>query len=305
MRNTFINTIIDECRRREDIFIISGDAGLGVFDQFKEEFPERFLNMGVAEQNMISFAAGLAITGYKVVLYNIIPFVLYRCFEQVRNDICYQELPIILVGIGSGVTYAPMGMTHYSIEDIGIAQTMPNLTVISPIDPVEAKLAAEHALTSSVPVYVRLAKRGEPDIHKRSDFNITEPQILEHGEKVALVCHGSITEEVLKAYTLLIGQGIRPLVVSVPVLQPIDKETILRFFKNVDIVISVEEHFVNCGLGSILSNVITEHGLDCKLIKMGIPCGFIHDINDTQGMRKLFGIDAETIAATTSELFTR
>lgn len=107
MRNAFINTILDACAGRDDIFIISGDAGLGVFDTFKDRHPDRFLNLGAAEQNMIGFAAGLAITGYKVVLYNIIPFVLYRCYEQVRNDICYQDLPVILAGIGSGVTYAP------------------------------------------------------------------------------------------------------------------------------------------------------------------------------------------------------
>ena len=302
MRNTFINTIIDECSRRDDIFIISGDAGLGVFDQFKEDHPDRFLNMGVAEQNMISFAAGLALTGYKVVLYNIIPFLMYRCYEQVRNDICYQELPIILVGIGSGVTYAPMGMTHYSIEDIGVAQTMSNLTVISPIDPVEAKLAALHALNSQVPVYVRLAKRGEPDIHRNANFSISEPQILERGERLALVCHGSITEEVLKAHALLAGRGVHPLVISVPVVQPVNKEALFRLFKELDTVICVEEHFVASGLGSILSNLFTEHELRCRLVKLGIPAGFIHEVHDTQGMRKLFGIDAASIAAATIKL---
>jgi transketolase len=305
MRNTFINTIIDECRRRDDIFIISGDAGLGVFDEFQVEFPDRFLNMGVAEQNMISFAAGLALTGYKVVLYNIIPFLMYRCYEQVRNDICYQELPIILVGIGSGVTYAPMGMTHYSIEDIGVAQTMSNLTVISPIDPVEAKLAARHALDSQVPVYVRLAKRGEPDIHQHADFEITRPQTLKAGEKVALLCHGSITEEVLKAHALLASQGAHPMVVSVPVVQPLDREALLQLFAGLETVVCVEEHYANSGLGSILSNLITENGLGCRLIKMGIPSGFIHEVQDTQGMRKMFGIDAESIAATTIKLFAR
>src|SRR5690242_9623991 len=129
MRNAFIDTILASCGQRDDIFIISGDAGLGVFDNFKEKFPGRFLNLGAAEQNTISFAAGLALTGFKVVVYNIIPFVLYRCYEQVRNDICYQDLPIILAGIGSGLTYSPQGMTHYSIEDLGIARTLPNLTV--------------------------------------------------------------------------------------------------------------------------------------------------------------------------------
>src|SRR5271157_1317344 len=166
MRNTFIDTVVEASRERKDIFIISGDAGLGVFDDFKDTHSDRFLNLGIAEQDMASFSAGLSITGFKVFMYNIIPFLLYRCYEQVRNDICYQALPVVLVGIGSGVTYAPMGMTHYSVEDLGIAQTLPNLKVFSPSDPIEAKLAADYSLGSESPVYVRLAKRGEPNIHK-------------------------------------------------------------------------------------------------------------------------------------------
>jgi transketolase len=298
MRNTFIDTIIGACKSRDDIFILSGDAGLGVFDQFKEEYPDRFLNMGVAEQNTISFAAGLAMTGYKVLIYNIIPFLLYRCYEQVRNDICYQELPIILAGIGSGVTYAPMGMTHYSVEDIGIARTLPNLTVISPIDPVEARLAAAFALASDKPVYVRLAKRGEPDIHQHANFKIDEPQVLRKGNKVALVCHGSITEEVLKAHDMLIEYGICPLVISVPVLQPLDKASLLKLLAGFEVVVSVEEHHAHSGMGGILSQMISSQGMTNKLVTCGVPYDFIHVVNDTNGMRKLFGIDAESIART-------
>jgi transketolase len=175
VRNTFIDTVIDACRNRDDIFILSGDAGLGVFDSFKDEFPDRFRNMGVAEQNTISFAAGLAMTGCRVVVYNIIPFLLYRCYEQVRNDICCQKLPVVLAGIGSGITYAPQGMSHYSIEDIGLVQTLPDLVAISPMDPAEARAAARYALDSSHPVYVRLAKNNEPSFHKSSDMDITLP----------------------------------------------------------------------------------------------------------------------------------
>ena len=181
MRNTFINAVIGSFQSRQDIFIISGDAGLGVFDDFKHAHPDKFLNLGVAEQNMAGFSAGLAMSGYKVFTYNIIPFVLYRCYEQIRNDICYQELPVVLVGIGSGVTYAPQGMTHYSVEDIGVAKTLPNLAIISPCDPVEAQLAAQYALDSKMPVYIRLAKRGEPVLHQNTDFDLRRPMVLRDG----------------------------------------------------------------------------------------------------------------------------
>jgi transketolase len=292
MRNAFINTVLDACAQREDIFIISGDAGLGVFDDFKERYPQRFLNLGVAEQNMTGFAAGLAMTGFKVVVYNIIPFILYRCYEQVRNDICYQELPVILVGIGSGVTYAPMGMSHYAVEDIGIASTLPNLQVLSPCDPVEARCAANHALAASQPVYVRLAKRGEPDLHPGKIEDIALPQVLRKGEQVALLCHGSITEEVLKAHAMLVAEGCCPLLVSVPMVQPLPVEQLRDLLGGMRAVIVVEEHYRQCGLGAA---VAAQLSLACPIIKLGLPERFIHEIRDTAGMRSQFGLDAGSI----------
>ena len=298
MRNTFVDTIIAECSKRDDIFVISGDAGLGVFDRFKDEYPDRFLNMGVAEQNMISFAAGLTLVGYKVILYNIIPFVLYRCYEQVRNDICYQELPIVLAGIGSGVTYAPMGMTHYSVEDIGVAQTLPNLTVISPIDPIEARLAAQYSLTADVPVYVRLAKRGEPNLHKTAEFDIMKPQLLVEGAGVAIVFHGSVGGEVLKANDLLRDKGICPKIIAAPVVLPMDVSALFELLEGTRHVFIVEEHFQNSGLFDILAREFARLFSDKMLHSVGIKDEFIHAIRDNAGMRDLFGLSAPSIART-------
>ncbi len=296
MRNAFIDTILDRCGTRDDIFVISGDAGLGVFDRFKEEFPDRFLNLGAAEQNMISFAAGLALTGQRAVVYNIIPFLLYRCYEQVRNDICYQELPVILAGIGSGLTYAPQGMTHYSVEDLGIARTLPNLAVLSPCDPVEARHAAAYALAADRPVYVRLAKRGEPQIHAGNNFDITEPQILRQGDGVALVCHGSATIEAMKAAELLAERDVSPMVVSLPLLQPLDPRKLAELLQGFGITVSVEEHYCDTGLGGMLARMYGELGLDGKLLQCGVPHRFIHEVFDNSGMRRAFGLDANAIA---------
>ncbi len=302
MRNTFVNRILDSCETRKDIFIISGDAGLGVFDEFQDLHPERFLNLGVAEQNTTSFAAGLAMTGFKVYLYNIIPFVMYRCYEQVRNDICYQKLPVSLVGIGSGITYAPQGMTHYSIEDIGLAQTLPNLTVISPIDPVEAKLAAEFSLQADGPVYVRLAKRGEPEIHKEKEFDIRLPRVIAEGVEVAVLFHGSIAPEALEAHRQLAAEGYRLRLVSVPMLQPLNEQALEEAVQGMKCVITVEEHYVNSGLGSILQHYHSQRSPDWGLICMGIPCRFIHDIKDTPNMREHLGISAGYIVTTVKNI---
>lgn len=302
MRNAFVNTIIDACQSRDDLFIVSGDAGFGVFDEFKEAYPDKFLNLGVAEQNMASFSAGLSLAGFKVCMYNLIPFVLYRCYEQLRNDICYQELPVIIAGIGSGITYAPQGMTHYSVEDIGIAQTLPNLIVISPIDPVEAKLAAKYALEAENPVYVRLAKRGEPIIHEKDDFDITSPQVLKEGSDVAVLFHGSISIEVMEAYNRLIEEDIYPMLVSVPTVQPLNEEVLLDILKNIKFVLTVEEHFENSGFGAILTRMHSKFKPSWELKTLGIPYRFIHEIKDTINMREHFGISYKDIIRTVKDL---
>ncbi len=296
MRNIFINTILEACKSRDDIFIISGDAGLGVFDEFKEKYPDKFLNLGVAEQNAASFSAGLSMAGFKVYFYNIIPFVIYRCYEQVRNDICYQNLPVVLVGIGSGVTYAPQGMTHYAVEDLGIALTLPNLTILSPIDPIEAKLSALYSLESNTPVYVRLAKRGEPNIHKNENIDITIPQQIENGEDVAIIFHGSISVEVLKAKSILEKEKIYPRLISIPMIQPLKIKELFGMLKDINYVFCVEEHFTNTGLVSILSREFTKHNNKCKLYLLGIANNFIHEIKDLDGMREYYGISGKKIA---------
>lgn len=302
MRNAFIDRVLAECACRDDIFILSGDAGLGVFDRFREEHPDRFRNMGVAEQNTVSFAAGLAMTGYRVFVYNIAPFVLYRCYEQVRNDICYQELPVVLVGTGSGITYAPMGMSHYAVEDLGICRTLPNLSVISPMDPPEARAAASHALECPGPLYVRLAKRGEPSFHPGEVADITAPQLMGEGHGVAIVFHGSISAEVMAAVAVLGNRGISPRIISVPTVQPLDRERLFLLLDGITHVVCVEEHFVTCGLGSILAAAKVGSGAGWGLTTLGIPAEFIHQVQGTAGLRGAFGISAANIVDTVASL---
>ncbi len=297
MRNAFVNTIIDACLKEEDIFIISGDAGLGVFDDFQKQHPDRFLNLGVAEQNTISVAAGMALAGFRVYVYNIVPFVLYRCYEQVRNDICYQNLPVTLIGIGAGLTYAPQGMTHYSVEDLGIAQTLPNLRVFSPADPTEAEAAARITLAESQPTYVRLAKRGEPRIHAGATVDASRPIIMAEGCDVTIVFHGTVANEAMSAHELLREQGISARVVSLPQVEPCPYDLISEAAEGTGEVITVEEHFVNSGLGARLAFWHASHRPSWRLSCLGIAPEYIHAIKKQDGMRNHYGISASHIAS--------
>ncbi len=292
MRNTLINRITEHAKDNKNIFLISGDAGYGVLDEYQKLFPDRYLNMGVAEQNMISFAAGLGLTGYKVFVYNIVPFVLYRCYEQVRNDICYQRLPVTLIGIGSGITYAPQGITHYSVEDIAIARTLSNLVILSPVDSLEAQACAEFAIKSDNPVYIRVAKSGEPSVHTKNIHDITKPIIVKEGERIAVLFHGSIGHEVMKAAET-IEEPV--MFISVPMIQPLDFDYLFKQLKKVRTIITVEEHFVNGGLGTVISESIMKNGLSFKLKRLGIQNEFIHSIKDKKGMRDFYGISSEKI----------
>lgn len=293
MRNSVIDKIYSRAKRDPKVFLITGDAGFGVLDRFRDDFPDRFLNMGVAEQNMISFTSGMALQGHRVFVYNIVPFVLYRCYEQVRNDICYQELPVTLIGIGSGVTYSPQGVTHYSLEDIALARTMPNMTILSPADPQEAAKCAEYSFRSKSPVYIRIAKSGEPAIHKKGAVkDITKPITVSGGKGVAVLFHGSVSIEVLKSVE---GLSEKPLVLSVPMLHPLDFGALKRRLKSIHTVITVEEHYREGGLGSILAENMATHGAPFKLVRLGIENSFVHEIRNNAGMREHFGFNANAI----------
>lgn len=296
MRNTFCDTIIAELKNRDDIYIISGDAGLGVFDDFAKQRPDRFLNLGVAEQNMLSHAAGMAMAGFKVFVYNIVPFVLYRSYEQVRNDICYQELPVTMIGIGSGLTYAPQGMTHYSIEDLGLAQTMPNLRVFSPADPAEARAAAHACLAADTPCYVRLAKRGEPVLHQTPPTDISKPLTLTEGQDVAVIVHGPILAEVLAAAEQVRNEGKSVRVISVPQIAPLDMSAINGAVAGCSEVLVVEEHYQSGGLGTRIAQWRATHTADWQLNLMALPDEFVHVVRTQAGMREHYGLDVPSIA---------
>jgi transketolase len=188
-------------------------------------------------------------------------------------------------------------MTHYSVEDLGLAGTMPNLEVFSPADPVEARLAARHTLDGGQPCYVRLAKRGEPDLHPGRDLDITRPLLLSDGREAALLFHGSIGEEVLRASRLLTDSGIAPRLLSLPRVQPVDWDTLDEALQGIRHVFVVEEHFTSCGLGASVQREWARSPRPWRVHSLGIADTYIHEIKHTGSMREHFGISAPQIAA--------
>jgi transketolase len=305
MRNAFIERLMALAQDNQDIFLISGDAGFGVLDDYRQMYPRFFINAGVAEANMIGFAAGLSMTGFNVFVYNIIPFLLYRCYEQVRNDICYQRLGVTLIGIGSGLTYAPSGMTHYSVEDVAVASTLPNLTVISPADAVETAAAVEYAAMQDTPVYIRIAKSGEPTIRNDKAIDITQPAIIAEGEKIAVLSYGSVFHEVKQAAEYLADKKILPRLISVPMLRPFPLKRLLELIHDVRALFVVEEHFRSGGLSSSVAEFIVLQQLDMDLIVHALPDKFIHDVCIQAGMRERYGLNARYISQAIESVWRR
>ncbi|WP_035587186.1 transketolase family protein [Hippea jasoniae] len=283
MRNRIANEIFEFCKRDKNGFLIVGDAGFGVWDEFKKQLPQQFLNTGINEQATVGIVSGLALNGHKVFYYNIIPFVLMRCYEQVRNDICYQELPVVLIGIGSGITYAPAGMTHYSVEDITIALSLPNLQIFSPADPAEGIECLRYAIASNKPSYIRIAKSGDKILHTK-DIDITKPNYINKSNSNAvLLVHGSIVDEVEKILDIIDID-----VVTVPFINSdFDWEEFLRQY---EYVFSLEEHFVNGGFGSLLRDRVNK-----RVYKFGIKNEYIHKIGNRDYLRKYYKIDGNSV----------
>lgn len=296
MRNTFINTLEKRASADDRIYIVSGDAGYGVFESFRGNHPERFVNSGVAEANMIGYAAGMAMAGFNVFVYNIIPFVLYRCYEQVRNDLCYQKVPVTLVGIGSGLTYAPQGMTHYSIEDLALCLSLPNLTVLSPCDPVETQAAVTFALDHDLPVYIRLAKSGEPVFRQDSCTDISEPCIIRDGKDAVILTYGTIMSEAVAACDLLHEKGIGVRLISLPMIQPFPGEAVLDLMSGFSHGVILEEQFRTGGLATRFSDYCLNKTIGCTLSTLAVTDHYIHSIKKQAGMRQYYNIDAQSIA---------
>ena len=290
MRNTAAQEISNYCQENKDGFLIAGDAGFGVWDDFQKNHPDQYINPGINEQATIGLASGLALSNHKVFYYNIIPFVLMRCYEQVRVDICYANLPIILIGIGSGITYAPAGMTHYSVEDIGLAKTMPNLNIISPSDPIQVKKAVKYAIKSNHPTYIRISRSGEPTLFDE-DIDITQPTYLKQGNKKAILFHGSIVDEVITASKNLNDVAI----ISFAMIVPLHNEETKKILTKFDTVYVVEEHFEEGGLGTILNDFAMKNKINVTIKKIAIKNHYIHKIGSCNYLRKEFNIDADSI----------
>jgi transketolase len=258
VRTAFVSALTEIAIERRDLWLVAGDLGYSVLEAFATRYPDRYLNAGVAEQNMTGIAAGLALAGKTAVTYSIANFPVFRCLEQVRNDVCYHNLDVKIVAVGGGFAYGAAGYSHHAVEDLAVMRALPNMLVFAPADPVEARLVARAALAHRGPCYIRLGKAGEKTLHTSEPaFEIGKGIVVRDTGDVALISTGGMLGVCLDVAAHLAARNAPVRVISMPTVHPIDREMLRILARTVRGIVTVEEHGIG-GLGSAVAEVLAE-----------------------------------------------
>lgn len=270
MRAEFAAELVALARKDPRIVLLTGDLGFAVLEPFAEEFPERFYNVGVAEQNMLGLATGLADAGYLPYAYSIATFASMRPYEFLRNGAALHELPVRLVGMGAGLDYGHNGVTHYALEDVALMRVQPGVCTVAPADADQARASLRATTELRGPVYFRLCKQGSPVPGLDGRFELGRLAAIGDGTDVALVALGNMASVAVRAADELAQRGIAAVVAVVSSFNPSPRQELADLLRAVPLALSVEAHYVNGGLGSLVAEVIAEHGLSCRLVRHGI-----------------------------------
>jgi len=303
MRNRFADTFYELGKDDPRLAIVVADISpAGSIARFRQEFPERFVNTGVAEQIMIGMVAGMAQRGLRPFAYTIATFALYRPFEFVRDDICYQNLPVTIVGIGGGVTYSTLGATHHAQEDVSIASTLPNMSVIAPCDPGEVEAATRWCASQlRGPVYLRLGKAGEPDFTKNAPepWSFGAVRLIRPGSEVAILSYGPIMKQAFGVADRFAKRGVEAAIYSVHTIKPLDRVAIARILRSHSRVVVIEECAFNGGLAMNVQQIAWQERSDCAgcaLETFTLKDKFIHCYGSYEDLLAAHGLSIELIS---------
>lgn len=298
MRNAFAAEITELALADDRIVLLSGDIGNRLFDTFRERFPERFINCGIAEANMIGVAAGLAMNGFRPIAYTITPFITTRCLEQIRVDVCYHDVPVMIVAVGAGLSYASLGPTHHSCEDIAFLRALPNMAVVCPGDAVEVRLALREGAKRTSGTYIRLGKKGEAVIHKTQPaFTIGKAITLRPGRELCLLSTGNMLPVAVETADLLVKSGLAPQLVSFHTVKPLDVDYLADVFKKFSTVVTIEEHSRLGGFGAAVAEWLSDQPPQrASLMRFGTSDEFLHESGEQEHARHHFGLTAPQMA---------
>ena len=298
MRTAFINQLLEEARHNERVYLLIGDLGYHVVEPFAQEFPDRFMNVGIAEQNMAGVAAGLAMTGYNVYIYSIGNFPTLRCFEQIRNDIAYHKANVKVVSVGAGYAYGSLGATHQATEEIGALRSLPNIVVATPGDPVEARAIATLSANYEGPMYIRLGKAGEKIAHAEDKLDLKigniVPVMMKVGNKKTVLACGNI---LASAKQQIEEEELMYDLYSVPFVKPLNRQCLQDIVARYpDGLITIEEHQRSCGMGSAIVEQLNDMYATGEIViypkvnRIAIPDEFVEVVGNQNYLREVEGL---------------
>lgn len=297
MRNTFAKTLKKLADEIPGICLIVSDLSPASAKEFQEAYPHRFINVGVSEQAMIGMSAGMALRGYRPFAYTIATFSAYRPFEMVRDDLCYQNVPVTVVGMGAGVAYSSLGGTHHAQEDVGLLSCLPNMTILAPCDPRETESALWECARSKGPVYLRLGKAGEPDLSEKAPdpFVFGKVRLLKAGKDAAIISFGTITKMAMDVAQEIGSGGKSAAVYSCHTMKPIDREGIGKILRQYPVVMTIEEHSERAGLAAQTKQIGWETRANCQLLTYSLKDEFIHFYGSHPELLAKHGLDPRRI----------
>jgi len=304
MRNAFAEEITNLAKKDKKIVLLSGDIGNRLFDKFRTRFPKRFYNCGIAEASMTGIASGIAHLGLSPITYTIATFNTVRCLEQIKLDVCYPNLSVVIVGTGAGLSYASLGATHHSLEDIGLLRIIPNLKVLCPSDPNEVKKLLREALKMGGPVYLRLGKKNEPIIKSRK--RIGKSDLIIEGKTNLLISVGNILKVVIDVSKQLKKRKINNSVIDLRYVKPLDSKVLRTAFKKYRRIFVIEEHYISGGAGSAIIEWTKKNKYDFNNIFLfGADNKFIHSSGNQSSARDKIGLSVKKIVNEIKKIVTK
>ena len=303
MRDTFVRTLVELAKNDKNIELVTGDLGFGVLKPYWTQCPDQFTNAGIAEQNMTTLAAGMALEGKTVFTYSIGNFPTLRCLEQIRNDCAYHQANVKIVCIGGGFVYGSLGMSHHATEDLAVLRALPDVVVMAPADLVEAEECTRALAKHKGTAYLRLGRGGEKRIHdKINGFEIGKAIKVIEGERIAIFSTGAIFEEVMDAVSGLRERGYKPSVYTFPTVKPIDRKKIEEIAREYELIVTVEEHNVVGGFGSAVAEVMAEmRQKKAYLTRIGLNDKYSVKVGSQKYLRQQYGMNSEAIIARVEE----
>ena len=297
MRDTFVRTLTELADKNPTVEVVTGDLGFGVLKPFWEAHPDQLINAGIAEQNLTSVAAGMALEGKTVFTYSIGNFPTLRCLEQIRNDCAYHDANVKIICVGGGFVYGSLGMSHHATEDIAVMRSLPNVTVLCPGDLVEAEAVTRAIVDYPGTCYVRLGRGGEKRIHESlPNYEIGKAIPVSKGEKIAIFSTGAIFEEIEEATDILKNSGINPTIYTFPTVKPLDTQVIKEIAATHEIIVTCEEHNLAGGFGSAVAEVLAELPCHARLLRIGMNDKYCTLVGDQKYLRHQYGMSGKKIA---------